>query len=133
MKILITDRVGNIPDHVKEYAHAKVEVLESFFGDTGKVEIVFHAEGNKAHAEMMVSAARRATRLIAAAQADDFQSVVDVLVDKIERQMHKMKDKRRAGRRRSAGSHPLAAAQAGIEEPQEEEVTYEDIIEEIDL
>ena len=134
MKVLITDRVGNIPQHVKEYAEEKAGNLERYFDGTLKAEVIFKSEGQKAKAEMIVTA-RRGTRLYAEASGDNFQAVIDVLLDKIERQLSKAKDRIRKEKRHSAGSHPLSTngekkVKAGDED---EDVTYDEIVEETDL
>jgi ribosomal subunit interface protein len=134
LKVLITDRVGNIPQQVKDYAEEKAGNLERYFDGTLKAEVIFKAEGQKPKAEMIVTA-KRGTRLYAEATGDSYQAVLDMLMDKIERQISKTKDRIRKEKRHSAGSHPLAVG-AGepckVEEGEEEEVTYDEIVEETD-
>lgn len=134
MKVLITDRVGNIPLHIKEYAEQKAGNLERYFDGTLKAEVIFKSEGQKAKAEMIVTA-RRGTRLFAEASGDNFQAVLDVLLDKIERQLSKAKDRIRKEKRHSAGSHPLATKgkPPAKTEDEDEDVTYDEIVEETDL
>jgi putative sigma-54 modulation protein len=129
VKVIITDRVGNIPDHVKEYAEDKASNLRHFYDGTMKVEVVFKSDGQSSVAEMIVSV-RRGTRLFAEASAKDFQSVLDVLSSKMERQIRKVKEKLR-GRKR--GGPSTVPPESPRPEEEETEVTYEDIINDMDI
>ena len=125
MKVLITDKVGSIPTHVKQYAESKVMNLEHYFNNIRKVEVVFKTDGQQSAAQMTVSAGKSG-KMHAEATADDYQSVVDILIDKIEPQITKAKEKTRDAKRHARSTAVDMAPPEPVEE--EEEVTYEDII-----
>jgi len=134
VKVIITDRIGNIPDHIKEYAEEKAENLQRLFDGTMKVEVVFSSSGNKSTAEMVLSA-KKGARLHAQGKGDNLQIALDKMSDKMERQLTKFKEKLRSGKRHSAGMHPLAtnALEDSASTDEDEEPTYEDIIKNTDI
>lgn len=130
MKVLITDKVGSIPTHVKQYAESKVMNLEHYYNNISKVEVVFKTEGQHSAAQMTVSAGK-AGKLHADATADDYQSVIDLLIDKIETQVTKVKEKTRDAKKHAKSMAEDLAPQESTDE--EDELTYEDIIRGEDL
>ena len=107
MKITVTARHMDVTEVMKEYAVEKAERLEKFFDNIRKVEIILDAERNKRYsAEMIVSAARGQV-LVCHTTDSSATAALDIVLDKMERQLTKFKEKLREKHNGEAGRRGL--------------------------
>lgn len=101
MKVNITGRHVEITQSMKEYVVEKAERLTRYFDRISRMQVTLCVEGDRHIAEMILSAKRGVT-LIGEEIAGDMYSAVDLVVDKIGRQLKKHKSKMRNARRNNS-------------------------------
>lgn len=94
MDIQLTCRHCELPVDVRDYASKKVAHVLKHFDGVHSVEMVFSAEGLETKVEMIVSTVR-SHRLVATGSAPDARAAVDIVADKMDRQIKKEKEKLR--------------------------------------
>ncbi len=96
MQINYVSKNVNITENLQEYAEKKLSKLTRFFDNIENVEVLFSEEdwkdGSKRH---IVEVTLKANgKIIKASEANqDFRSSVDLVVDKLEAQLKKLKEK----------------------------------------
>ena len=98
VNVNITGRHVEITQPLKEYVIEKAERLSRFFDRISRMQVTLKVEGDRHIAEMFLSASRGVT-LIGEEVAGDMYSAVDLVVDKLGRQLKKHKAKMRNSRR----------------------------------
>lgn len=125
MNIEITGRHDNNSKEIKEYAKEKAKKVLKYFKNITKVEVILDTEKDNHSAEMIISASR-GTQLVGQVVHTDIRAAIDLLIDKMERQLVRFKERlkkdRRGGR---AGSPPTGASL----QDSDDEPSYDDIIE----
>ncbi|MGD2108490.1 MAG: ribosome-associated translation inhibitor RaiA [Phycisphaerae bacterium] len=94
MRIQITGRHVEVPDDVRDYIHEKVGRLPRFYDRIHDVEVVLDHESEQFTTEVIVRADRRQT-FVARETGPDTFALVDLVVDKLERQLKRHKEKSR--------------------------------------
>ncbi|MFQ5413367.1 MAG: ribosome hibernation-promoting factor, HPF/YfiA family [Phycisphaerae bacterium] len=94
MQIVVTGRHVEVPDDVRSYAEEKARKLRRFYNRIQAIEVVFDHESEQFRAEMLVRVDRQETFVASDSGADTF-ALIDIVVDKLERQLIKCKEKRR--------------------------------------
>lgn len=94
MHIQITGRHVEVSEEVRAYIHAKVGKLPRFYDRIHEVEVVLDHESEQFITEMIVRADKRHT-FVARETGPDTFALVDLVVDKLERQLRRHKEKRR--------------------------------------
>jgi putative sigma-54 modulation protein len=97
----MSGRHVSITQAIRDYAREKVEKLEKYFEGITNVQVRLGVEGLQHNAEIIVAAAGGAT-IIATAGSADMYSAIDIVSEKIERQLKKHKAKLQRRRTRSA-------------------------------
>lgn len=96
MQVIVKSRHTRVPAALKTMAVGKIERVRRFFDRIDRIEIEFSEERNprvmRRHA-VDVTLATKAHVLRATANGVDPASAVDAVVDKLERQVLRMKDK----------------------------------------
>lgn len=92
MNINIQGRHLNITDAIKEYARKKAFNLEKYFKRISNIEMILDIEGDNHVAEMIVTVPRGHT-LIGVVTHMNMYASIDLVVDKVERQLTKYKEK----------------------------------------
>lgn len=119
MQINYVSKNVNITENLQEYAERKLSKLSRFFDNIENIEVVFSEEdwkdGSKRH---RVEVTLRANgKIIKASEANqDFRSSVDLVIDKLEAQLKKLKEKLVDKERRAESIRGILT-----EETQEEE------------
>ncbi|MBN2489317.1 MAG: ribosome-associated translation inhibitor RaiA [Planctomycetes bacterium] len=101
MNVNITGRHVDITQPLRDYVVEKVERLARFFDRISRLQVTLNIEGDRHIAEVILSANRGVT-LIAEEVAGDMYSAVDLVVDKLGRQLKRHKGKLRGPRRGAA-------------------------------
>jgi putative sigma-54 modulation protein len=103
MKVTVTARHMEITDVMKEYALDKAQRLERYFDKLRKLEIILDSAKDKRYSAEMIASATRGQVLVCHTTDISATAALDGVIDKMERQLTKFKEKLR-------GKHPNGAA-----------------------
>ncbi len=110
MQINVTFRHTDHSDELKDYIHDRFSRLKKYSDTPMNVNVVLTAEKFRKSAEVVITG--DGIRAAAKQEHDDLRAAIDLVLDKIERQLKKFRDKFKA--RRHASSAPK---QSGSVEP----------------
>jgi len=106
---------------LKDYAQKKLGKLERHLNDSARVELELAAERNPSIGSSQIAEATVWTKgpvLRARESSQDMKASIDLLADKLERQAHRLRDKRRRGHgRRDYPAGDVAAPPSDADEP----------------
>lgn len=117
MKVVIHDRTERLPARLRSDAERKLERLSRHFDRVLEAEVHFEEESRRSRERRVVSrilvhaVGRKAPLLKAEERAADEQAALDLALDKIDRQVRKLKERRRE--RRIVGPAEIAVAMNG--------------------
>jgi putative sigma-54 modulation protein len=100
VRVVLNDRTAGLRPELKEYAQRKLERLARHFGRVADAEVDFSEEAKRFGLEMNVVRinvhvdGRRAPVLSAHEHGPDPQAALDLALDKIDRQVVKLKERR---------------------------------------
>ncbi len=94
MQITITARHVSVGEEIKQYARDKAEKLLRFYDRIQAIQVVIDHEGDEFTVEMIVNAEAK-NEFVAHEAGSDTQVLIDVTVDKLERQLTKHKERLR--------------------------------------
>ena len=94
MQVLISGRHMSVGEDVKAYCHEKAEKLTRFYDRVQSIEVILDGKSGTHTAEMIVHA-DRTDPFVAEEQHEDLHAAIDVVVDKVERQLRRHKEKLR--------------------------------------
>jgi putative sigma-54 modulation protein len=94
LRIDFTDRHEQHPPSVREYALEKAEKIPRFFDGVNHVQIVLDRQHDKHTAEMIVTAPPN-QRFVGHSAEKTVTEAIDAVVDKLERQVVKAKERLR--------------------------------------
>lgn len=111
MQLKLTARHDNPSDAVRKYAEAKLSKLDRRLHDLTLVELTFSRERNRSIADDHTVDAvvhTKGPNLVARESAPTYEAAIDQLLDKLERQVERYRDKRTVETRRRTpnGSPP---------------------------
>ncbi len=92
MQIDITGHHIEISPALRDYTTEKMARLERHFDKISKVHVILSVEKLRHQAEATVSA--NGANLFANAEEQDMYAAIDALIDKLDRQANKLKEKR---------------------------------------
>lgn len=124
MRFQVTARHDHVSDAVREYAEQKLSKLDRRLHDLTLVEVTFFREHNPSiaddHAvEAIVHA--KGLNLVARESATTYEAAIDRLLDKLERQVERYRDKRTLElRRRAPQQEPPAHVEDLLDVPRDE-------------
>ena len=101
MRFSVTGRHIEITDAMRQYVEEKAGKLSRFYDRVQSIEVVIEKEGLQNKVEMVVSADHRHT-FVGQVSAGDYYEAIDLVMDKVEAQLRKHKDKHR-NRKHKAG------------------------------
>ena len=93
MKISVTGRHMDMSEVLKKYAITKLERLEHFFDHVMKAEAVFAPEKDAQYSAEIILHAPRHAILVVHAQEKSATGAFDLALEKVERQLARLKDK----------------------------------------
>lgn len=91
MQITVTGQQMDITEPLRTYVTEKMERIEKHFDHVTKTNIVLRTEKTRNHAEATINA--KGATIHATADDDDMYAAIDFLVDKLDRQVIKHKEK----------------------------------------
>ncbi|ACI19459.1 ribosome hibernation-promoting factor, HPF/YfiA family [Dictyoglomus thermophilum] len=121
MQINYVSKNVNITDNLQQYAEKKLSRLSRFFDNIENIEVLFSEEdwkdGSKRHrVEVTIKANGR---IIKASEANqDFRTSIDLVVDKLETQLKRLKEKLVDKGRRAESIREILAEKEVEEKPQ---------------
>lgn len=110
MNITTTFRQMEGTDAVKQYAEEKVAKLQKFLRQAMRAEVTLWVEGNEYVAEVRVSSGP--THLQGSERSEDMYASIDLVIDKLERQIRSHKGASIARKRNGMSAGEFAAAQS---------------------
>jgi len=108
MRVTVTGRHMGVSDALKQYCIEKAERLPRFLDRISAVEVILDGKDGVHTAEMIVHS-DGAAPFVAHEQNSDAYAAVDLLLDKIEEQLRRYKERHRNRK------HPRGTAEAGLE------------------
>ncbi|MCY7303803.1 MAG: ribosome-associated translation inhibitor RaiA [Thermoleophilia bacterium] len=118
MQLKLTARHEHLDDGVRQYAERKFSKLDRRLNDLALVEVTFSQEHNPSiSADHTVDAVihTKGPSLVARESAATYEAAIDRLIDKLERQVERYRDKRTLEQRRRS-KHPTADSEVGVAE-----------------
>ncbi len=115
MRLHVKGKNVELSPALKDYAQKKLGRLDRHLNDSARVELELAAERNPSIGENQVAEATIWTKgpvLRARESSHDMKASIDLLVDKLERQAQRYREKRRRGAARSQ-DHGVAAERVG--------------------
>ena len=94
MQIVVTGRHVEVTDDVREYVQSKASKLPRYYDRVQSIEVILDHESEQFRAEMIVHADGKQPFVASELGPDSF-ALIDLLVDKMERQLTKHKEKSR--------------------------------------
>jgi putative sigma-54 modulation protein len=123
MQLKLTARHDHLDDNVRRYAERKLSKLDRRLSDVTLVEVTFFREQNPsiadAHSVDAVIHAKGSS-LVARESAASYEAAIDRLLDKLERQVERYRDKRTLERRRRSQHLSVDAAAGEVDVPVDE-------------
>lgn len=122
MRLQVTARNGHVDDSVRRYAEGKLGKLDRRVHDLTLVELTLSREKNPSIADDHLAEAiiyTKGPNIVAREAASTYEAAIDKLLDKLERQVERYRDKRTHEVRRRAQQTtppPAEALPAGEEE-----------------
>jgi putative sigma-54 modulation protein len=128
--IIVTGRDAQVSSTNKLHAEEKITKLDRYFNGVQKIEAVLGRSGDQADVELVISV-RRSKPIICHSRAKDLYAAIDMVIDKAEVQLTKLKERVKAHKGRgSGGAAPEAVASPGDDEGLE---SYDEVIEKRDF
>jgi putative sigma-54 modulation protein len=116
MQINLTGHHVDITEPLKGYVDSKFERLERHFDQVIKVHVILSVEKLRQKAEATIHV--NGANVFADAVHEDMYAAIDGLIDKLDRQVLKYKEKRQS--HRGSAAKPLAETETVSDEPGDE-------------
>jgi putative sigma-54 modulation protein len=118
VNVIISGRHTSVSDAMKTYAEEKIGKLERYNDMVHEMEVILNIEGGRHMAEMIAHAKAGGNRIVGKAEHTDMYAAIDLLVEKMERQLktHKEKvkvERKHSGRVRAGAVEPAPAPGTG--------------------
>lgn len=94
MQLSVTGRHIAVTDPMKQYAEEKAGKLTRFYDRIHTIDVILDHEKTAHHVEMIIRTDHKHT-FVASTNAGDFYEAIDLVVDKLSRQLREHKDKHR--------------------------------------
>ncbi len=127
MQIMITGRKVEVPDSVRAAVERKIGSLDRFVGDLDRAEVVFREEKNPRISEreqVEVTLLGHGHQIRASVAGVDQLQAVDLAVDKLGKQLRKLKTRvarrHRPNLHREESHHPLTRLEHDLDEEMSE-------------
>jgi len=110
MKVVVTARHAKFNALLKDAARAKARHLERFFEHLKKIEVIFDLDGDTRYSTEMIASGLHDHIIVSRARDKTALGALDRVLDKMERQLIKYKEKltqkgqHRTSRKATAGS-----------------------------
>ena len=105
MQVSVTGRHIETTDAMRQYAELKAGKLARFYDRIERIDVVLDRQPSRQHRVEIVARADHKNTFVAQVDAGDFYEAVDLVVDKMERQLTRHKEKHR-NRKHPARTEP---------------------------
>ena len=105
LELKVSGRNTDLTDALTRYAQEKFQKLDKFFDGIGRADAILRVEHDTQIAELVVSV-QGGKDLVAEARDDDMYAAIDLVAEKMQRQLKKHKAKLRDKRGRHSGRSP---------------------------
>ncbi|MEE9559744.1 MAG: ribosome-associated translation inhibitor RaiA [Acidiferrobacterales bacterium] len=102
MQITVSGQQMMITEPLRDYASAKIGKIQRHFDHVTTTNVVLHVEKNRYKAEATIHA--KGATLHANAKGESMYAAIDFLADKLDRQVHKHKEKTTRNHHRNSRS-----------------------------
>jgi putative sigma-54 modulation protein len=112
VRLQVKGKNVDVNDSLKDYALQKLGKLEKHLNDAARLELELHVEKNPSISQNQVAEATVWTKgpvLRARESSTDMKASIDLLVEKLERQARRYRDKRRRGHTRGNNNQNVGA------------------------
>lgn len=92
MQVSVTGRHINVTEEIKAYAAEKANKLPRFYDRIQAIEVILDREGDNFTVDMIVTAEGK-NNFIAHESGPDMFALVDLIIDKLERQLRRHKER----------------------------------------
>ena len=106
MKVTVTARHAKFSDRMRQYARDKAQHLVHYFDPVRKIEVILDADGENHCTVEMIASAVLGHVLVCHARESTAMAALDVVTDKMERQLTKLKEKLCSKHSPHAGARP---------------------------
>jgi putative sigma-54 modulation protein len=125
MRLQVKTHHGQVTDSIRAYAEKRLSKLDKRLHDLTLVEVTLSQEHNPSISDDHCAEAvvyTKGPRIVARESAQTYEAAIDRLVDKLERQIERYRDKRTHEPRRNAsrqkgGAQPVLAPEGVEPEP----------------
>ena len=100
MKVTVTARHVDVTETMKEYAFEKARRLERYFDHARKLQVILDLDGVKGFKAEMIASLVRGQVLTCKSKEVTAMAALDAVVDKMERQFTRFKEKLRGNQAR---------------------------------
>jgi len=97
MNLTVTGHHLDLTDSLREYVSSKIDRLERHSDDLQDVHVILSVEKSRQKAEATVNV--KGNRLFADTTEEDMYAAIDLLADKLDRQLIRHKEKQKKHRR----------------------------------
>lgn len=111
MQVIVKGRHVQVSDEVRDYINDKAPRLAKYYDRITEVEVILDHESEQFSADIIVRATPQQT-FVAQATGPDTFSLIDGLLDKLERQLTKHKEKQRSHKGRNSADGANGEIQA---------------------
>jgi ribosomal subunit interface protein len=126
-EISLTVRHGPTPNGIQQFATDKCSRLEKFLRGNPRIEIVLERDKETWKGEAILHGSRHHERLVAHEVNSDSHVCIERLVEKIERQLGRSKERRKDHHVPPTKGDETPAADRGGEEPSYEEIVRREL------
>jgi putative sigma-54 modulation protein len=93
MKVTITARHAKFNESLKDAARAKAQHLEHFFDHLKKIEVILDLDGDTRYSAEMIASGLHGHVIVSSASEKSALAALDRVLEKMERQLIKFKEK----------------------------------------
>jgi putative sigma-54 modulation protein len=116
MKVTVTARHAKFTDALKDAARAKAQHLERFFDHLKKIEVILDLDGDTRYSAEMIASGLHDHIIVSRASNKTATEALDRVLEKMERQLKKFKDKlTRKGDHRTPRKVPAATREGSAD------------------
>lgn len=128
VKVNVTGRHIQVTDDLKRYAQEKASRLDRYFDRMLTVEVVLTQDGGERKVAEMIVHPRKGERIVGTADHEDMFAAIDLVIDKMYQQLHRLKERVKDAKKHSGRVPPPSAPP----EPDEDEglESYEEVVDE---
>jgi putative sigma-54 modulation protein len=120
MRINIIGRRIEVTEAIHDYVDKKIFRLSKYYNRISEIEVVLEEEGLNKKVEILIKA-EHSQRFVVSESGEDLYACVDIGVDKIERQLTRLKEKARNRKGRTGTSQATSDVLESQEQNQSQE------------